>query len=83
MNAHIEIDGRSFVLGRDQDLEKVLTQIEEAASSPPAFVTLVGDHQTIRVLMQPTTQVVASVGTVGFVDRDHDPRGTSHDEWEY
>lgn len=55
---HIEIDGRDFVLGDDRDLTEVMTQIEAAAASPPAFVHLSTGDQMVAVLIHSRSRVV-------------------------
>lgn len=60
--AHIEIDGRDFVLGDGRDLNEVTAQIEAAAASPPAFVHLSTGDQTVAVLIHSRSRVVITTG---------------------
>lgn len=57
----IAIDGQTYVLGASRDLVDVMSQIEAAAASPPAFVDLSDGDHLISVLILPTTRVVVSV----------------------
>jgi hypothetical protein len=57
-SARIEIDGRSYVLDADQDLNDVMSVIATAAGGPPSFVTIRSLGQTINVLIQPATRVI-------------------------
>lgn len=82
VTTHIEIDGRSFPLGTDQDLVAVMAQIEAAAADPPAFVTLVGDREAISVLIRPTTRVVISKVLAGHAEAEQPPWGVPWDDWE-
>ncbi|WP_144872403.1 hypothetical protein [Microbacterium sp. 1.5R] len=60
---HIEIDGRDFVLSGERDLVHVMSQIEAAAASPPAFVDLSDGDDLVSVLIHSTSRVVVSVET--------------------
>jgi hypothetical protein len=82
VGTHIEIDGRNFLLRDDQPLRMVMAEIEAAASSAPAFVTLPGDGQSISVLIRSTTRVVISVEKPGHVEPDHGPGDFPFDDWE-
>lgn len=82
MRTHIEIDGRSFVLQDDQPLSDIMAEIEAAASSPPAFVTLSAEGRSISVLIRATTRVVISVEKDDHVEQDHGPWSLPFDEWE-
>lgn len=82
MRTHIEIDGRSFVLQDDQPLSDIMAEIEAAASSPPAFVTLSAEGRSISVLIRATTRVVISVEKDDHVEPDHGPWSIPFDEWE-
>ncbi|WP_091227157.1 hypothetical protein [Microbacterium sp. 3J1] len=67
LRTHIEIDGRDFLLGGDRDLVDVMSQIEAAAASPPAFVHLSIGDEMVSVLIHSHTRVVISV------EREHPP----------
>lgn len=60
--AHIEIDGRDFILGDGRDLTEVMTQIEAAAASPPAFIYLSTGDQMVAVLIHSRSRVVVTTG---------------------
>ncbi len=82
MRTHIEIDSRSFVLQDDQPLPQIMAEIEAAASSSPAFVTLSAEGRSISVLIRSTTRVVISVEKDEHVEPDHGPWSLPFDEWE-
>lgn len=53
---HVIIDDRDFVLDPRQDVSDIMSRIEDAARSGPAFVDI-GEHGT-HVLISSSTRVV-------------------------
>jgi hypothetical protein len=82
VSTHIEIDGRNILLRDDQPLSEVMARIEEAASAPPAFVTLAGMDQTVSVLIRSTTRVMIAVEKPGHFEPDRGPWELPFSEWE-
>lgn len=82
MRTHIEIDGRGFVLHDGQPLPPIMAEIEAAASSSPAFVTLPAEGRSISVLIRSTTRVVISVEKDEHVEPDQGAWDLPFDEWE-
>lgn len=82
MSTRIEIDGRSFALPDDHSLPPIMAEIEAAASSSPAFVTLSAEGRSVSVLIRSTTRVVISVERDGHVEPDQGVWELPFDEWE-
>ena len=64
MRTHVEIDGKSFVLQDDQPLDEIMAEIEAAASSPPAFVTLSAEGRSISVPVSYTHLTLPTIYSV-------------------
>jgi len=59
--AYAEIDGREYLVGHDLDLVEVMSKIEEAARSGPAFVDLSDSDRLVSVLISQRSRVVITV----------------------
>lgn len=64
--AYVEVDGREYALEADRDLVEVMTLIEAAARTDPAFVDLSNGDRMVSVLFSANSRVVVTV-------RPHDP----------
>ncbi|OAN41376.1 hypothetical protein [Microbacterium sp. H83] len=82
IRTHVEVDGRDFLLGGDRDLVHVMSQIEAAAASPPAFVDLSDGDEMVSVLIHGTSRVVVSVEREHRPPEPLDPPTASIDDWE-
>ncbi|WP_251008708.1 hypothetical protein [Curtobacterium sp. ISL-83] len=76
VRTEVAINGQSFFLAQDQDVDALRRSVEAAISSSGRFVhfTVVGNRE-VSVLVSPRTEVVISVETVQF-----DPRDTGGDD---
>lgn len=82
IRTHIEVDGRDFLLGGGRDLVHVMSQIEAAAASPPAFVDLSDGDELVSVLIHANSRVVVSVERAEPHREDLDPPAPMIDDWE-
>ncbi|MFB4351887.1 hypothetical protein RAC69_01950 [Microbacterium sp. LS_15] len=80
---HVEIDGRDFVLSGERDLVDVMSQIEAAAASPPAFVDLSDGDDLVSVLIHSTSRVVVSVETDQRSPAEYEPLSYPNNEWDW
>lgn len=55
---YIEVDGREYLLGPDQDRIDVMSRIEEAVRSGPAFVDLSSGDRHLSVLVSHQSRIV-------------------------
>lgn len=82
ITTHIEVDGRDFLLGGDRDLVDVMSQIETAAASPPAFVDLSDGEEMVSVLIHAASRVVVSVERQPRPAGLLEPPTFSLDDWD-
>ncbi|MCM3780418.1 hypothetical protein [Microbacterium hydrocarbonoxydans] len=80
---HVEIDGRDFILSGERDLVHVMSQIEAAAASPPAFVDLSDGDDLVSVLIHSTSRVVVSVETDQRSSADYEPLSYPNNDWDW
>lgn len=71
VRTEVAINGKSFFLAQGVDSDDLRRRIEAAVDSPGTFVTftVVGIRE-VSVLISPRSQVVFTVETVQFDDRD-------------
>lgn len=71
VRTEVSINGRSFFLAQGADAEELQGRIEAAVDSPGTFVTftVVGNRE-VSVLITHSSQVVFTVETVQFDERD-------------
>lgn len=71
VRTEVSINGRSFYLAQNQDPHELQRRIEGAVDSPGTFVsfTVVGNRE-VSVLITPRSQIVFTLETVAFDDRD-------------
>ncbi|WP_194421849.1 hypothetical protein [Microbacterium abyssi] len=81
-STYVEIDGREFLLGRDRDLVDVMSRIEEAARSEPAFVDLSDGDRHVSVLVSHQSRVVITVRHESSAPAEHSPLGASIGDWD-
>lgn len=82
ITTHVEVDGRDFVLRGDRDLVDVMSQIEAAAASPPAFVDLSDGEELVSVLIHAASRVVVSVERESHAAELLEPPVFSMDDWD-
>ncbi|WP_404475360.1 hypothetical protein [Microbacterium aerolatum] len=81
-STYVEIDGREYLLGHEQDLVDVMARIEEAARSEPAFVDLSEGERHVSVLVSHQSRVVITVRRESAATSEHAPLGTSIGDWD-
>lgn len=71
VRTEVTVDGRSFFLAQSQEPGALQERIEAAVASPGVFVsfTVVGNRE-VSVLITPRSQVVFTIETVQFDERD-------------
>ena len=71
VRTELSINGRSFFLAQGQDAHEVQRRIEAAVDSRGVFVTftVVGNRE-VSVLITPRSQVIFTIETVAFDERD-------------
>lgn len=71
VRTELTIDGRTFLLAQGQQSGELQQRIVEIVDSPGAFVTFtVVGNRDVSVLITPRSQVVFTVQTVQFDERD-------------
>ncbi|GEK87248.1 hypothetical protein [Microbacterium aerolatum] len=81
-STYVEIDGREYLLGHDQDRGDVMSRIAEAARSEPAFVDLSDGGRRVSVLVSHQSRVVITVRHDSAVHAEHDPLDASIADWD-
>ncbi|WP_404438281.1 hypothetical protein LG322_04220 [Microbacterium aerolatum] len=80
-STYVEIDGREYLLGHDQDRGDVMSRIAEAARSEPAFVDLSDGARRVSVLISHQSRVVITVRHES-ASAVHDPLDPSIADWD-
>lgn len=81
-STYVEIDGREYLLGRDQDRVEVMSKIEAVARSAPAFVDLSDRGQHIFVLVSRRSKVVISVRHESPAPAEHFSPDALSGDWD-
>ncbi|GAB3633319.1 hypothetical protein GCM10027421_26720 [Microbacterium shaanxiense] len=79
---YVEIDGREYLLGDDQDRVDVMARIEAAARSGPAFVDLTDSDPHISVLVSEQSRIVVTTGRESSAATEQNPFGSSISDWD-
>ncbi|MFK4760455.1 hypothetical protein ACI3KS_05915 [Microbacterium sp. ZW T5_45] len=79
VQSQVSIDGESFLLAQDQDLDGLRRRFEEASASTGRFVDfVVVGNRSVAALITATSRVTISVSTVQF-----DSRGTGDTDFPF